>query len=56
MRKDRRQLFEGLLFPLRDLVGMHPVLTGQLGNRFLPLDRLKGYASFEGCAVLLPLL
>jgi hypothetical protein len=54
LREDRGQLLEQLLPPLPDLVGMHTIVAGQLGQRALFLDRLEGDLGLEGGVVTLP--
>jgi len=49
-----RDLLWELMFPGRDLRGMHPVDTGSLIDRFVPLDGVQRDPSFELRAVPFP--
>jgi hypothetical protein len=46
-REDFRQAFYRLPLPLRDLIGVNAVLTGNLADRSLPLDRFQGDPDLE---------
>ena len=50
-REDFRQAFYRLPFPLRDLIGVNAVLTGNLADRSLPLDRFQGDLDLEFRAI-----
>lgn len=54
MRKFQKT-HQGLGFPLINLGGMYPILTGQFIDRFVFLDRFKRNFSFEVCTVLFAL-
>jgi len=47
VREQIRQLLEKLGLPSPDLVGVDPVLSGQLGDRFLAFDGLEGDLRLE---------
>jgi len=55
MRENLRQFGLEVLFPRIDLCGMHPKMTDQLVDGFVPFEGFERYTSFELCAVVVPL-
>ena len=56
LREDVGQFRQRLFLPLRHLIGMHPVVGGNLVNRLLPFDRLQSDPRFQLGAIGLALL
>jgi hypothetical protein len=54
-RENIGHLLLELMFPVRDLGGMHPVCTGSLVDRFEPFDRVQGDPSFALSTITFPL-
>ena len=54
-RDNLGHLLVELMFPVRELGGMHPVCTGELVDCFEPFDRVQGDPSFALRTLPLPL-
>ena len=54
-RENLGHLLLELMFPVRDLGGMHPVCTGSFVDGFEPFDRVQGDPSFELSTITFPL-
>ena len=54
-RENMGYLLLELMFPVRDLGGMHPVYTRELVDRFVSFDGVQRNSGFELSAITLPL-
>jgi hypothetical protein len=54
-RENLRPFGLEVLFPLVNLCGMHPKMTDQLVDRFVPFEGFERHSGFEFCTVVVPL-